>query len=100
MSFAGRRLFQNISFGIEEGEQIGLIGPNGAGKSTLLRILSGKIQPDDGTLSVQQGLKIAYLEQSPQVDLNSTVMDTIMEGAFDAHDGETIAYAYELLSKL
>ncbi|NJL24652.1 MAG: ABC-F family ATP-binding cassette domain-containing protein, partial [Calothrix sp. SM1_5_4] len=50
-SFAGRTLFRGVSFGIEEGERVGLVGPNGAGKSTLIRILSGQIEPDAGTVS-------------------------------------------------
>lgn len=100
MSFAGRPLFKDISFGIESGDHIGLIGPNGAGKSTLLKIISSKIKPDSGTLSLQQGLSIAYLEQNPQVNLESTVNETIMEGAHDPHDWQAIAQAQEMMSHL
>lgn len=100
MSFAGRPLFKDISFGIESGDHIGLIGPNGAGKSTLLKIISSKIKADSGTLSLQQGLSIAYLEQNPQVNLESTVNETIMEGAHDPHDWQAIAQAQEMMSHL
>jgi ATP-binding cassette subfamily F protein uup len=96
----GRTLFSKLNFGIEEGERIGLIGPNGAGKSTLLKILARQIQPDEGTLSWSQGLRVACLDQVPRFPEKQTVFEALMSKARDPDDGETMGRAYELLSKL
>ena len=81
-AFAARPLFSGLTFAISEGERIGLIGPNGAGKSTLLRILAGQsgYSQDAGTLSIQRGLRIGFLEQVPQFLPGATVLSTILEG--------------------
>ncbi len=63
-SFGGARpLFENLSFGLFEGERTGLIGPNGTGKSTLLKILAGEEKPDEGVLALRKGLRVGYLPQ-------------------------------------
>src|SRR5579864_7349210 len=67
-SFGARPLFENLSFGLFEGERTGLIGPNGSGKSTLLRILAGLDTPDSGTLSLRRGLRVGYLAQTDRVE--------------------------------
>jgi ATP-binding cassette subfamily F protein uup len=64
-SYGTQKLFQNLSFTLSLGEQIGLIGPNGAGKSTLLKILMGLEQPDSGDLSKNRALAMAYASQAP-----------------------------------
>lgn len=99
-SFAARTLFEGISFSIESGERIGLIGPNGAGKSTLLRIIAGETEPDGGKLSPQRGLRLGYLPQVPQFRPGSTVQSSVLEGARDPHEWETLAKAQELMSRL
>ncbi|MBF0360420.1 MAG: ABC-F family ATP-binding cassette domain-containing protein [Oligoflexia bacterium] len=101
-SFAARPLFEKLTFAIEKGERIGLIGPNGVGKSTLLRIIAGLDQADEGTISFERGLRIAYLEQIPKFNLNAnaTIESSIMEGAGDVHDWQDQAKAEELISKL
>ena len=58
-----KQLFQEISLTVEKGDKIGLNGHNGCGKSTLLKLLAGEIQPDDGDISLRQGLRIATVEQ-------------------------------------
>ncbi|HEY9679044.1 MAG TPA: ABC-F family ATP-binding cassette domain-containing protein [Drouetiella sp.] len=80
-SYSSRPLFQNISFGIEDGQKVGLIGPNGAGKSTLMKILSGEIQPDDGEIVSRRNLRVAYVRQSESFDPESTVEDVVKEAA-------------------
>ncbi|MBS1985307.1 MAG: ABC-F family ATP-binding cassette domain-containing protein [Bdellovibrionales bacterium] len=99
-SFAARPLFDGITFSIESGERIGLIGPNGAGKSTLLKIIAGLATADSGTLSISRGLRVGYLEQSPQFKAEGTVHSSIMEGATDPHDWQEMARAEEIMSKL
>ncbi len=103
-SFGAKILFENIRFGIEAGERIGLIGPNGAGKSTLLKILAGKIKPDTGSLSYQRGLKIGFLEQVIVYQDDSTVQETILEGLTHLHktteDWEREALAQKYMAKL
>ena len=61
--FGVRPLFEGLTFGLDEGERIGLIGPNGAGKSSLLKILAGLEAPDEGALARRRGLKVGYLSQ-------------------------------------
>jgi ATP-binding cassette subfamily F protein 3 len=61
--FAGRVIFEDVGFGIESGERIGLIGPNGSGKTTLLRLLAGEITPEGGEIRISKGVRIGYLPQ-------------------------------------
>src|SRR6516225_1388735 len=59
-------LFQNVGFELQAGERVGLVGPNGAGKTTLLRLLAGLDRPDDGTVRLHAGARIALLRQQPE----------------------------------
>lgn len=76
-SQASKKLFENISFGIEEKQKIALIGVNGTGKSTLLRIIAGKDTPDEGTLAFKKGVKINFLEQIPTFEENATILEHV-----------------------
>lgn len=71
-SYGDRLLFGEISFGVEDGDKIGIIAKNGTGKSTLLRILSGSEECDSGKVVFRNNLRIGYLEQSPRFDDGST----------------------------
>jgi len=97
-SFGSRTLFQGVSFGLEQGEKVGLVGPNGVGKSTLAKILAGQISPDEGQVTRSQGLHVGHLDQDPQFKKGLTIIDAIAEKTFDPIDA--IAKAYELLSVL
>jgi ATP-binding cassette subfamily F protein uup len=68
-SYGVRPLFEQLSFGLFEGERTGLIGPNGAGKSTLLKILAGLETADEGMLSPRRGLRVGYLAQQDRFGL-------------------------------
>ena len=74
-SFGDLVLFDNISFGISEGQRIGLIAQNGKGKTTLLNILADKEGYDSGTISFRRDLKVGYLEQDPRYPENLTVLE-------------------------
>lgn len=74
-SFGDLVLFHDISFGIAEGQHIGLIARNGSGKTTLLNILAGKEGYDDGKITFRRDLRVGYLEQSPQYPGELTVLE-------------------------
>ena len=74
-SFGDLVLFENISFGIAEGQRIGLIAKNGTGKTTLLNILSGKEGYDSGNIVFRRDLRVDYLEQDPQYPEELTVLE-------------------------
>ncbi len=79
-SFGADVLFQDISFGIDEGEKIGLIAKNGTGKSTLLNILAGVDTQDSGTVIYRNDLRVGYLPQTPVLDTSRTVLDACLQG--------------------
>ncbi len=74
-SFGDLVLFENISFGLAEGQRVGLIAKNGSGKSTLLNILAGREGYDAGTISFRRDLRVGYLEQNPHYSENLTVLE-------------------------
>ncbi|MBN9205028.1 ATP-binding cassette domain-containing protein [Methylibium petroleiphilum] len=91
-------LLDHTGFSLEAGERVGLIGRNGTGKSSLLKIIAGLEKPDDGTLQLQQGLRLALVAQEPVLDPEASVFDAVSVGlaevkalreryeAHDAHD--------------
>ncbi len=74
-SFGDLVLFDKISFGIAQGQRIGLIAKNGSGKTTLLNILSGKEGYDEGTITFRRDLRVGYLEQAPSYSAGLTVLE-------------------------
>ena len=68
-------LFDKISFGIAQGQRIGLIAKNGSGKTTLLNILAGKEGYDEGTITFRRDLRVGYLEQAPSYPAGLTVLE-------------------------
>jgi ATP-binding cassette subfamily F protein uup len=83
LAFGHLPLLDHAEFSLEAGERVGLIGRNGTGKSSLLKIIAGLAVLDDGLLVLQQGLRIAYVEQEPQFDAGSTVFDAVAGGVAD-----------------
>ncbi len=80
LAFGHVALLDHTSFALEAGERVGLIGRNGTGKSSLLKIIAGLEKPDDGTLQLQQGLRLALVAQEPALDADATVFDAVSEG--------------------
>lgn len=76
----GHPLFEGVSLGIEEGERIGLVGRNGAGKSTFLRLLSGALEPDEGSIARKRDLKVSVLPQLPIAAPGLSLLDFLLEG--------------------
>lgn len=85
-SFGDLILFDNISFGLAEGQRIGLIAKNGSGKSTLLNILTGKESYDSGSIVFRRDLRVAYLEQDPPYDSNLSVIEACFQSGNDITD--------------
>lgn len=73
--FGARKLFESASFAINEGEHVGVIGPNGAGKTTMFKILAGQESLDEGQVTRSQQLRLGYLEQEAEWDLDEIVED-------------------------
>lgn len=76
-TFGEKKIFDNITFGIDFGDKVGLIGINGAGKSTLLKLVAGEDTPDSGQIIKMNGLRIGYLPQTPDFDPEDTVLGQV-----------------------
>lgn len=96
-SFGAQVLFRNLSFSIAEGQKVGLIARNGTGKSTLLSLLVGKEGCDSGEIIYRNGIRVAYLEQSPTFNSEDTVLDACFN-----HQGspEKLIKAKQILTQL
>ena len=77
-SFGDRVLFADVTFGIYEGDKIGLIAKNGMGKTTLLRIIAGEEAYDSGNLVFRNDLRVGYLPQLPEIDGNLSVIEACL----------------------
>lgn len=82
LSFGNRVLFTEINLSLLEGDKVGLVGVNGTGKSSLLRIIMGELEPDGGTISRRNGLRIGYLSQQHHFAEGVRVIDAV----FSPHD--------------
>lgn len=88
-SYGDKIILDNITFGIAEGDKIGIIAKNGTGKTTLLRILSGKEQIDDGKITIRNGIRVSILEQTPDFDKSGTVLSACNIGNGDIQQAIT-----------
>ena len=80
-SFGDRLLIDNLSFRVPAGAIVGIIGSNGAGKSTLFKLITGKEQPDSGTVSIGQTVRMSVIDQSREgLNDNKTVFDEVADG--------------------
>ena len=92
-SYGDRILFDSITFGVNEGDKIGVIAKNGTGKSTLLKIISGKESPDDGKITYRNDLRVGILDQMPEFSTDATVLDSCL---LDNSETAQIIAKYEL----
>ncbi|EJL87773.1 ATPase component of ABC transporters with duplicated ATPase domain [Herbaspirillum sp. CF444] len=80
LAFGHVALLDHAEFSLETGERVGLIGRNGTGKSSLLKIIASVSKLDDGLLVMQQGLKIAYVDQEPHFPAEMSIFDAVASG--------------------
>ena len=76
-SFQDNWLFKGLNLGLNAGQRMALVGVNGAGKSTLMKILSGKIQPQEGKVVGNKELRVGYLDQEPLFDAAQSIAEFI-----------------------
>ena len=81
-SFGTHEVLRNASLTLQDGEKMGLVGVNGSGKSTLMKIIAGLENPDEGSVSIQKGLRIGYLAQQGELSGEETVLRAL-ESVFD-----------------
>ena len=78
IAFDGKTILKQADFHIEDHEKAAIIGINGAGKTTLLNIITGRLSPDEGVVSISKGRTIGYLQQNPVLDSENTIFDELM----------------------
>ena len=98
-TFGEKRILDDVSYGVHEGDKIGVIGINGTGKTTLLKIIAGIEEPDEGQVITQNGLRITYLPQNPEFPKDATVLSYVMDGTKE-HEWDSESDAKTILNKL
>lgn len=77
--FGEKKIFDDVSYGIQEGDKIGIIGINGTGKTTLLKMIAGLEETDEGNIIKQNGLRITYLPQNPEFPEGATILNYVTQ---------------------
>ena len=77
--FGEKVVLDDVSYGVHQGDKIGIIGINGTGKSTILKIIGGLEEPDEGQVITQNGLRITYLPKIPEFPQGASVLDYVAE---------------------
>jgi ATP-binding cassette subfamily F protein 3 len=78
LEFSGEPLLQGVSLQIRRGDRLALVGRNGSGKTSLLRIIKQQLEASSGNVVSEKGIRIGYLEQQPELDGDSTLLDTVI----------------------
>ncbi len=78
--YGEKKVFDDISYGIHEGDKIGIVGINGTGKTTLLRMLAGEEEPDEGTVTMANHIVLRYLPQHPEFAPEKSSLNCVLEG--------------------
>jgi ATP-binding cassette subfamily F protein uup len=94
IAYGTHALLHNADFQLDAGERVGLLGRNGEGKSTLMKIIAGNIQADHGDIWRQPGLRLAWLEQTPDLPDDATIYDAVAGGLGEL--GEWITRYHDL----
>ena len=76
-SFGPKKLFEGVTFGLNQGDKVALVATNGKGKSTLIKIIAGLEPADSGTISLNNSIKLSYLPQEPTVDEGNTIIQEV-----------------------
>jgi energy-dependent translational throttle protein EttA len=79
-AFGDKLLYENLTFKLPPGGIVGIIGPNGAGKTTLFKMITKQLQPDSGTFKTGETVKLAYIDQSREMNPDATIMQEISGG--------------------
>ena len=93
LAFGDRPLLDGAQLAVDSGERLGLIGRNGTGKSSLLRVIAGLAQLDDGQLQQRTGLRVAFVEQEPELPTAETLRESLLERAGTATGANGLVYA-------
>ena len=97
--FGDKKIFDDVSYGIQEGDKIGIIGLNGTGKTTMLNIIAGLEEPDEGQIIQENGIRLAYLSQNPEFPADATVLSYVLDG-IDPFDWTAQSEAKSALNQL
>lgn len=85
-TYMEKKVLDNVCIGIDDSDKIGVVGANGTGKSTLLAITAGKIEVDDGRVVMGNDIRISYLPQNPQFDMDKTLLENITDSIYAGND--------------
>ncbi len=97
--FGEKQIFDDVSYGIQENDKIGIVGINGTGKSTFLKIIAGMEYADEGQVTAKNGIRMAYLSQNPAFDRAESVLSYVMEGR-TGQEWDTSSEAKNILNRL
>ncbi|BCR03722.1 energy-dependent translational throttle protein EttA [Desulfuromonas versatilis] len=98
-AYGDRLLVEEMSFRLPPGGIVGIIGPNGAGKTTLFRMVAGQEQPDGGSIRVGETVKLAYVDQSRELDPNKSIFEEITGGQEQIELGKQVVNARGYVSR-
>ena len=99
-SYTERKLFDNTSFYLHEGEKVGVIGINGTGKSTLLKIMAGLEVPDEGEVIKASNMMIHYLPQNPKFNDGDTVLESVQNMIHHHANENELVKAKSMMTRL
>lgn len=95
-SYGDRLLFGDVTFGVNQGDKIGIVARNGTGKTTLLRIIAGEETPDSGSVTFRSGLRVGYLPQEPTFN-GTTVFEAALDNECDLRAAAVLRYRNALV---